>query len=329
MRAIQIVDHSGPRSALRLADVPPPTAPAERIADGTPVRVAVHAAGVSFPELLQTRGRYQLNPPLPFVPGSEVAGVVLEAPPGSGFAEGDRVGAFCLTGGWAEEVVAPAGFTFHLPEEMSYAAGAGFVLNYHSAYYALVVRGQFRRGERVLVHGAAGGLGSATVQLAAALGGEVTAVVSSAAKERLAREAGAARVLRTDGSWKDELLQASGDGVDVVVDPVGGDVATDSLRVLRPGGRYVVVGFTAGSIPQIRTNRLLLRNISAVGAGWGEYAFGRPGGSSEIQEALQPLLESGALRPPVTASYPLPEAGSALTDLDERRVVGKVVLQVR
>lgn len=327
MRAVQVAELSGPGSALRVAEVGAPTL-SPMFAGDQPVVVDVHAAGVSFPEVLQTRGQYQYQPPLPFTPGSEVAGVVVEAPEGSGLAAGDRVAAFCGTGGWAEQVVAPASLTFRLPDHMSYAEGAGFVLNYHTAHFGLVTRGQLAEGERVLVHGAAGGLGSAAVDLASALGAEVVAVVSSDEKAELARACGAADVLRA-GTWKAELDERHPDGVDVVIDPVGGAVMTDSLRSLRPLGRHVVLGFAGGEIPEVKANRLLLRNISVVGAGWGAYALAHPELSREVQAELEPLLQERRIVPRVGVTYPWEDAALALADIDERRALGKVVLLVR
>jgi len=188
MRAIQIVELSGPR-ALQLVDIPEP--------DGDGVLVDVRAAGVSFPEVLQSRGQYQLKPDLPFVPGSEVGGVV-RADNGR-FKAGDRVAAFCLLGGFAEVALAQPQFTFPLPDALDFAQGAALILNYHTAYFALVNRGRLRAGETVLVHGAAGGVGTAALQVAKGLGARTLAVVSSDEKERIAREAGADEVLRSTG----------------------------------------------------------------------------------------------------------------------------------
>ena len=267
MRAVQIIDLTGPETAVAEADLPEPEA-SHMLTPGSGVVIDVHAAGVSFPEVLQTRGEYQIKPPLPFVPGSEVGGVVKSAPEGSGLAEGDRVAACCMLGAFAEVAVAPDFLTFPLPEALDFAQGAGLVLNHHTSYFSLRHRGRLSEGETVLVHGAAGGVGTATLQIAKGLGARTIAVVSSDEKERVAREAGADEVVRSDGAWKDEAKELSGGGVDIVVDPVGGDRFTDSLRSLREGGRLVVVGFTGGSIPEVRVNRLLLNNTEVVGAGW-------------------------------------------------------------
>jgi NADPH2:quinone reductase len=292
------------------------------------VVVEVHAAGVSFPELLQTRGEYQLKPPLPFVPGSEVAGIVRSAPEDSGVAPGDRVAAFPMLGGWAEVAVAPEYLVFPLPEALDFAQGAGLILNYHTAYFAMHLRGRLRGGETVLVHGAAGGVGTAAIQIAKGLDARAIAVVSSDAKEQVAREAGADDVLRADGAWKDEAVELTGGGVDLVLDPVGGDRFTDSLRSLREGGRVVVVGFTGGSIPEVRVNRLLLKNTEVIGAGWGAYVMGKPGVNREIGAAIDGLVHAGAVRPLVGERFPLERAADALRALDERRATGKIVLDV-
>ena len=327
MKAVQIVELTGPRTALRLQDVPEPE-PSHPLTPGEGVVVDVHAAGVSFPEVLQTRGEYQVKPEVPFTPGSEVAGIVRRAPEDAPVKAGDRVAAFCLQGGWAEVAVAPAFFTFKLPGELDFAQGAGLVLNYHTAYFSLVTRGRLEQGETVLVHGAAGGVGTATLQIAKGLGARTIAVVSTDDKERVAREAGADEVVRTDGAWKDEAKEISGGGVDVVIDPVGGDRFTDSLRSLREGGRVVVVGFTGGSIPEVRVNRLLLANTEVIGAGWGNYVIRKPKLNQEIGEAIDRLIEQGFVRPVVGARFPLEQAADALELIDGRGATGKVVLEV-
>ncbi|TML98720.1 MAG: NADPH:quinone oxidoreductase family protein [Actinobacteria bacterium] len=328
MRAVQIVELSGPDGALRLVDLPEPE-PSHLLTPGSGVVVDVHAAGVSFPEVLQTRGEYQVKPPLPFVPGSEVAGVVRSAPEGAGVKPGDRVAAFPMLGAFAEVAVAPEFLTFALPDELDFAQGAGLILNYHTAYFALRLRGRLAEGETVLVHGAAGGVGTAALQVARGLGARTIAVVSSDAKEQVAREAGADDVVRSDGPWRDEARELSGGGVDVVLDPVGGDRFTDSLRSLGEGGRLVVVGFTGGSIPEVRVNRLLLNNVEVVGAGWGAYVMTKPEANRAIGAEVQRLIEQGFVRPVVGARFPLERAADALNAIDQRRATGKVVLDVR
>lgn len=323
MRAVEIFQLTGPETATRVADVPEPEA-----ADGV-VIVEVKAAGVSFPELLQTRGEYQYKPDLPFVPGSEVCGVVRSSPEGSGFAPGEKVVAFCLNGGFAEVAAAPVAMTFPLPDGLDFAQGAALILNYHTAYFALLTRGRLEAGETVLIHGAAGGVGTATIQVARGLGARVVAVVSSDEKAAVAKAAGADDVVRSDGAWKDDVLALTGgQGVDIIVDPVGGDRFTDSLRSLNRAGRLVVVGFTGGAIPEVKVNRLLLRNTEVVGAGWGEYllssglAYG-----AEVAAEIAKLAAAGHINPPVGARFPLERASEALSMLDNRQATGKVVLE--
>jgi NADPH:quinone reductase len=328
MRAIQIVRETGPDDALELVELPEPE-PSHMMTPGEGVVVEVHAAGVSFPELLQTRGQYQLKPPLPFVPGSEVGGIVRSAPPGAAVKEGDRVAAFSMLGGFAETAVAPEFFTFPLADELDFAQGAALILNYHTAYFSLVLRGRLKRGETVLVHGAAGGVGTASLQVAKAWGASTIALVSTDEKARVAEQAGADRTVVISDAWKDEVKELSGGGVDVVLDPVGGDRFTDSLRSLREEGRLIVVGFTGGSIPEVRVNRLLLNNTEIVGAGWGAYVMGKPDLNREVGAEIAKMVAEGYVRPPVGGRFPLEQAAEALRMLDERRATGKVVLEVR
>lgn len=326
MRAVQISQLSGPE-AIGVIDAPEPP-DGHMLTPGEGVLIDVAAAGVSFPDVLQTRGLYQLKPDLPFVPGAEVAGAVVRAPAASGLQEGQRVMAFTVLGGMAERAVAPAHLTFALPEPLDAAQGAATILNYHTVYFALKLRGRLQEGENVLVHGAAGGVGTAALQVARALGASTIAVVSSDEKERVAREAGAEHVVRSDGPWREQALELSDGGVDVVLDPVGGDRFTDSLRSLREGGRTLVVGFTGGSIPEVKVNRLLLRNIEVVGAGWGAYALIHPERNREIGAAVERMIEDGFVRPVVGARFPLEQAVEAFRTIDERRALGKVVLEV-
>jgi NADPH:quinone reductase len=326
MRAVQIVNLEGPDRALDLVDVPEPE-PSHMLTPGAGVVVEVRAAGVSFPELLQTRGEYQLKPELPFVPGAEVAGVVRSAPDGAAVRAGDRVAAFCALGGFAEVAVAPEFLTFSLPDAFEFAEGAALILNYHTAYFVLDVRGRLAEGESVLVHGAAGGVGTATLQVAKGLGARTIAVVSTDEKEQVARDAGADEVLRADGPWKEQAKEISGGGVDIVVDPVGGDRFLDSLRSLGEGGRLIVVGFTAGSIPELKVNRLLLNNTAVVGAGWGGSALSKPELCRDIGRALDGLIDRGFVRPPIGARFPLDQAADALKLLDARKATGKIVLE--
>ncbi|HKR98062.1 MAG TPA: NADPH:quinone oxidoreductase family protein [Candidatus Dormibacteraeota bacterium] len=322
MRAQQLQRLDGP-AGLRLVDI------AEPDHEGR-VLIEVHAAGVAFPDLLLSRGLYQRKPPLPFVPGVEVAGTVRAAPDGAGFAVGDRVVAFTGLGGYAELAVADVEYTAHVPDALPANAAGGFVMNHHTVHVALTRRARLRAGELVAVHGAAGGIGTAAVQMAKALGARVIALVSSAEKARVAEQAGADVIVDTSSDWVSRLrAEQGGTGVDVIVDPVGGDRFEQSVRCLAPEGRLLVLGFTEGRIPSVQANRLLLRNASVVGVGWGAFLSVEPSLFAETQRALNDMIEAGAVQPIVGAEFPLEQAADALRLIDERRAVGKVVLTLR
>jgi NADPH:quinone reductase len=327
MRALQVVEFGGP-DAVVLADLPEPPA-SHPLARGNPVVIEVRAAGVTFADVLLSQGLYQMRPELPFVPGMEVAGVVRSAPDDVELRPGERVAAFTQLGGYAEVAIAPAHLTFRLPDSLDFAQGAGLVLNYHTAVYALVTRGRLSAGEQVLVHGGAGGVGTAALQVARGLGARPIAVVSSEEKAQMARQAGAQDIVRSDGPWRDQVRALTGGGVDVVIDPVGGERFTDSLRALRAGGRVVVVGFTGGSIPQVKLNRLLLNNTEVVGAAWREWVIHRPEVAREIGEVVTRLIGDGAIRPLVGARFPLDQGAAALRLIEQRRALGKVVIETR
>jgi len=323
MRAIQIARLDGP-SAAELTEIDEP--------DGAgAVVIEVHAAGVAFPDALQSRGLYQHKPPLPYVPGAELAGVVRSAPAGAHVVAGDRVAALTmLCGAMAEVVAVPADQVFKLPDNVSFEAGAGLLFNDLTVHCALRTRGRLAPGESVLVHGAAGGIGTSTLRLAPAFGAARTiAVVSSPEKAEIARAAGASDVVMADG-FKDAVAELTeGRGVDVVLDPVGGDRFTDSLRSLKAGGRLLVVGFTGGEIPTVKVNRLLLNNIDAIGVGWGAWAGSHPGYLAEQWAELAPLLASGAVSAPQPVLFPLERAGEAIGSLENRSAAGKVVVTIR
>jgi NADPH2:quinone reductase len=328
MRAVQITSLSGPEDSLQLVELPIPS-DLHPLTGEPGVLIDVHAAGASYPEVLMTRGEYQLRPELPFVPGTEVAGIVRSAPAGAAVSPGDAVAACCRVGGFAEVAVAAPHLTFRLPDELDFAEGAALVLNYHTAYLALRIRGRLQAGETVLVHGAAGGVGTASLQVAKGLGARAIAVVASDAQAAIARAAGADEVLRSDGPWREQAIELAGGGVDLVLDPVGGDRFLDSLLVLRTAGRLVVVGFVGGPIPELRANRLLLNNLDVVGAAWGPYTRSRPQAAAVIGEAVAGLVRAGHVRPLIGARHPLEAAAAALVSIDRRRAIGKVVLDVR
>src|SRR3954465_12464590 len=323
MRAIQIARLDGPQAA-EVVEIEEPSA-----GDGE-VLIDVYAAGVAFPDALQSRGLYQYKPEMPYTPGAEIAGVVRSAPDGAHVAKGDRVaGLTMLCGAMAEVVVLQPDRVFKLPDNVSFEAGAGLLFNDLTMHHALRTRGRLAEGETVLVHGAAGGIGTSTLRLAPACGASRTiAVVSTEDKIAIAKAAGASDVVLAEG-FKDAVKELTGGrGVDIVVDPVGGDRFTDSLRCLAPTGRMLVVGFTAGDIPTVKVNRLLLNNIDVVGVGWGAYALPRPGYARREWEEMLPHLRSGALDPMIAESFPLDGAGTALQRIDDRQVTGKIVLTV-
>jgi NADPH2:quinone reductase len=325
MRAARVTSLEGP-AAITVEEVDEPSVDGPF---GEQALVEVHAVGTSFPDLLLSKGEYQLKPDLPFTLGVDFAGVVRHAPAGSGLTVGDRV-ACCLPYGGAAEVVGlGVDSVFPLPDELSFEQGAAIPMNYLTAQFALAERGGLKAGETVLVHGAAGGVGTATLQVAKGYGARTIAVVSTEAKAEVARRAGADEAVLVDGFLPAVKELTGGAGVDVVLDVVGGDVFTDSLRALGPQGRLLVVGFTGGGIPEVRVNRLLLNNIDVRGVGWGAYAMVRPGFMSAQWDELLPMMRSGVIDPPIGATYPLEEMGRALTEMEQRRTLGKTVLTIR
>ena len=324
MRAIRVTTLGGPES-LELVEVDEP------IADDGGVVVDVHAAGVAFPDALLTRGLYQYRPELPFTLGAELAGVVRSAPQGATVKPGDRVLGLTMIGGaMAETAVLSADRVFPLPDDISFEAGAGLLFNDLTVFFALTARARLAKGETVLVHGAAGGIGTSTLRIAPALGAtRVIAVVSTEEKKDVARAAGATDVVLADG-FKDAVAELTGGkGVDIVMDPVGGDRFTDSLRSLAPAGRLLVVGFTGGEIPTVKVNRLLLNNIDVVGVGWGAWTLTHPDSLAQQWNGLAGLLKSGKLAVPQPDVYPLDRAAEAVAALENRTARGKVVVRVR
>jgi NADPH2:quinone reductase len=330
MRAVQVTSLGGP-GAVEVRDVPEPEAEGPW---GPQVLVDVHAVGISFPDLLLSKGEYQLKPDLPFTLGVDFAGVVRSAPDGSGFTTGDRVAACLPYGGAAEIVGLGPDSVFPLPDRLSFEQGAAIPMNYLTAQFALKARGDVRAGESVLVHGAAGGVGTATLQVAKGYGARTIAVVSTDAKAEVARRAGADEVVLADGFLGAVKELTGGSGVDLVMDVVGGPLFTDSLRALGPQGRLLVVGFTDGTIPEVKVNRLLLNNIDVRGVGWGAYAMARPGYMAEQWRELEPMMATGIIDPPLShelggTTYELEDFGGALAEMEERRTLGKTVIRVR
>ena len=295
--------------------------------DGAVV-VDVGAAGVCFPDLLLLRGEYQLKLTPPFVPGTEVAGVVRSAPDGSGIAVGQRVSALAMLGGWAERVAVPAANVVPTPDGVDDAAAVALLGNYYTMYFALERRGGLRRGETVLVLGSAGGVGTAAIQIAKALGAKVIAMVYRTGAEDFVTALGADVVLPLTEGWAQAVKDhTDGRGVDMVVDPIGGPAFDDAVRVLATEGRLLVLGFASGGgIPTVKVNRLLLRNVSVVGVGLGEFINRTPGSQAEIASGVARLVAAG-LRPPEPVRYPLAEGKAALQLLADGGVKGKLVLE--
>ncbi len=320
MRAVHIRTLDGP-DAVTVAEVEEPR--------GDGVLIEVHAAGVTFPDVLLTRGRYQLRPEPPFVPGSELAGIVRSAPDDTGLRPGQRVAAFPGIGAFAELALVPPSLVFPIPDDLSFAAAAGLPMNLLTVHFALRRRARLEPGETVLVHGAAGGIGVGAIQLAKADGARVIAVTSTAEKAEIARAIGADETVEVAG-FKDAVRGLTdGRGADVVVDPVGGDRFTDSLRSLAPEGRLLVIGFTGGEIPTVRVNRLLLNNLSVVGVGWGAFWQRDPGYPRAQWTELEPLIAQGLLTPPIGARLPLERVSEALRAIEGRTATGKLILDVR
>jgi len=324
MRALVLHDTGGPQ-ALRLEEVPEPDA-----GDGLAL-IEVHAAGAGFVDWLITRGEYQVKPDLPFVPGTEIAGVVRGAPAGSGLQEGQRVCATTPFGGFAEVALAPAFITFPVPDDMPFDVAAGMVINYQSAHLALVRRGRIQPGEAVLVHGAAGGVGTAAIQVAQAAGaGLVIALGSDEERRRVATQAGADIALDPADDWAREVRAATGGrGADLVVDPVGGERFDESLRCTAPEGRILVIGFASGTIPTLAVNRLLLRSIDVVGVNYGGMLPIDQEFAATAHAELMTWWAEGKLRPVIGERAPLEDGARLLTGFADGGAVGKPVLVVR
>jgi NADPH:quinone reductase len=319
MRAATITALTGP-DAVEVQEWPEPAPTASQ------VLVDVEYSGVVFPDILQTRGEYQRRPDVPFVPGWEVSGVVrCDA---GGFSSGARVAAMPIVGGFAEAVAVDAQMVFPLPDGIPFDKAAALPLNYLTVHFALSRRAQLKKDEIVLVHGAAGGVGAAACQLAAAYGARVIAVVSTVDKEEVARSVGAHEVVGVEG-FRDEVRRLTGGrGVDVVVDPVGGDRFTDSLRSLAPEGRLLVLGFTGGEIPTVKVNRLLLTNTSVMAVGSAELWSSAPEYARQQWRELMPLIKSGVVDPPLGPVFALDDVAAGLRELDERRAEGRVLIRM-
>lgn len=294
--------------------------------------IDVHAAGVNFPDVLMVQGKYQTRPETPFVPGSEAAGVVAAVGEGvTGFAVGQRVAAFTGIGAFAEQVVVSAGQAFPIPDAIDFETAAGVLITYGTSYHALKDRAALAPGETLLVLGAAGGVGLTAVELGALMGARVIAAASSAEKLALARDRGAHELI----DYSREDLRArikeltDGRGIDVVYDPVGGDMTVATVKSLAWGGRLLVVGFAGGAIPSIPANLLLLKSAAAVGVLWGNSLRRDPAPHAVNIDQILRWIAEGALRPEIEGVYPLARVTDALEHLEARRAKGKLILKIR
>ena len=320
MKALVARELTGP-AGLVYTDVDDVAAGPDRIV------VDVRAAGVCFPDLLLISGQYQLRLDPPFIPGTEVAGVVRSAPEGSGLAAGDRVFGPVMLGGYAEQAEIPLAGVLRTPPELDDGQAVSLLVNYITMYFALRRRAALQPGETVLVLGSAGGVGTAAIQVAKAMGARVVAVVHRPEALDFVAGLGADVVLPMAPEWSKAVrAETGGHGADVVVDPVGGEPFDEAVRTLATEGRLLVIGFAAGGIPTVKVNRLLLRNAGVLGVGWREYLMANPGAQQEYGHGVAQLVAQG-LRPPAPQRYPLAEGRAALEALAAGAVFGKVVLE--
>ena len=322
MRAILCKTHGLPGD-LVLEDIASPRpGPGELL-------VSVRAAGVNFPDVLMIQNKYQYKPPLPFSPGYEIAGTVKEIGAGVSGVQIDDAGiAMIRYGGFAEEAIVPAERFWCIPRDMDFRTAAAFPLAYGTSYHALKDRGQLRPGETLMVLGAAGGVGLAAVQLGKLMGAQVIACASSDEKLATCKRHGADLLINYRAkNLRDAVKELTGDrGIDVILDPVGGEYAEPAVRSMAWGGRYLIVGFTAGEISRVPLNLPLLKGGALVGVAWDTYSRRNPAGGRTNIDELVAWIQAGQLKPIVTAEYPLADAARALDDVRERKVQGKIVI---
>ena len=319
MRAFQLGDYVGPQGLL-LVELPDP------VAGPDDLLIEVEAIGLNFYDELMTRGLYQYRPEPPVVPGSEVAGTVLSAPEGSDFAVGDRAAGFLIAGGFASRVVLSASAAVHVPDGVSSVVAAGATVNYHTAEFSLTARARLKESETVLVLGASGALGAATIQIAARHGATVVAGFRSVPGGKAHIDGTVGSVELSEG-YANRVREMVG-AVDVVFDPIGGWLTEEGLRTLRPGGRLLVVGFAAGDIPKIRTNRLLLNNIALLGAALGTYLEVDAETMRAQAAFINPGLADGSLRPRISRVVPFTDLPAALAEVGQGRAGGKIVVEL-
>ena len=315
----------GPVESHKVEEIEDPRAEAGQVV------VDVKAAGVSFPDVLIVQGKYQFQPPFPFSPGGEIAGVISEV--GEGVVDwkiGDRVIAMTGNGGIAEKVVAFEMTLMPLPETMDFKDGAAFPLNYGTTYHALKQRGQLQAGETLLVTGAGGGVGTTAIEIGKAMGARVIAAASTDEKLEIAKNLGADEVINySDGELKEKVKALTdGLGADVIYDPIGGDIFLQCTRGVNWKGRVLVIGFASGPIPAVPTNLALLKGCSIVGVFWGRFTGAEPEENSKNFDELFALHADGKLKPQITKSYSLDQAAEAISSLENRKATGKVVIEM-
>jgi NADPH2:quinone reductase len=324
MKAIRCINY-GPPSQLVLEEIP-------NLKPGVKeVVVSVKACGINFPDTLIIQGLYQLKPELPFTPGSDIAGIVKEVGEGvTHLKKGDEVFGFVAFGALAEEVIVPSNACFLKPKQMNFPVAASFMMAYGTSYHALKDRSKLKKGDTLLVLGAAGGVGLAAVELGKLLGAKVIAAASTDKKLELCREYGADETInysKTDLKAGIKDL-TEGKGVDVIFDPVGGQYSETAFRSIAWNGRFLVVGFAAGTIPKLPLNLPLLKGASIVGVFWGGFALGNPQANMENTNVLMDWYKAGKLKPHIQSIYNLEDTSKALEEMMNRKVRGKLVVQV-
>lgn len=323
MKAWRVHENGPWRDVLQYEDCDPPNCPSPGVV------IEVAAAALNFPDMLAIAGKYQVKPPLPFVPGIEAVGKVVEASPESRFDVGDRVIANNLFGGFGERMAALDQACFPVPEKMTDAHAAALLVVYQTSWVALVDRIDVAEGEWLLVHGGAGGVGSSAIQIGKALGLQVIATASSDSKLEVCRKLGADEVINyRDKDFVTEVKRiTAGRGADIIYDPVGGDVFDKSTKCIAFSGRLLVIGFASGRIPSVACNRVLLKNISVVGVHWGAYQFNRPAVLPACHEALCQMYEKGQIEPLIGADLPLAELRKGFEMIEERTATGKIIVR--
>jgi NADPH2:quinone reductase len=324
MRAL-VCNEYGPPDSLKMEEVDDP------VASDNELVIDVAAAGINFPDVLSIAGKYQVKTPVPFVPGNEAAGVVSSI--GSAvkrFAIGDKVIIATRGNAFAERCVASEQTTMHLPDGLSLEQGAGFSVTYGTSYHALKQGANLQAGETVLVLGAAGGVGITAVELAKAMGARVIGAASTADKLDFAKSAGADDLINySDTPLKEAVKEATGgDGVDVVYDPVGGDLTEQAFRATAWHGRYLVIGFASGDIPKFAANIALLKEASIIGIWWGTWAGKNPSLQMQNVAELATMIADGELQPRITESFAFDDYSNAFRAITERRALGKVILNM-